>query len=553
MIELNVGSLQTGYSRPLAISPDGALLVVAAFEHGSTRLYVGELDRFDARPIPGSEGAHNPFFSPDGRWIGFFADGELRKIELARGSSHTICQAPADSRGAAWGPDDYIVFAPSGASGLHRVSADGGAPTVLTTPESDQGEHSHRWPEILPGGKNVLFTVWGSYEAKDAPIAVLSLETGERRQLLRGGTDARYAPTGHLVYAKLAGLFAVPFDLEALRVIGPETALPQKVPAHPVSGVANFAIARNGALVYVERGIARDHLLVWVDRRGKSAPVSDLRQDFWYPRVSPDGRIAVRIVEESGRRDIWIYEGENRRRLIPTYEGENLFPAWTPDGKRVTFNSEREGSLGLYSRAVEGGVTEQLLSRENQQVPGSWSRDGRFLAFYEVHPSTQRDIWILPMEGERHPRPLVVTPFNELAPMFSPDGRWIAFVSNRSGRNEVYLLPFPGPGEPVQITTEGGAEAVWGPDGSELFYREGMRLMRVSIATEPELEVGEPEVLFEGVYRTNAYGNPSYDVAPDGQRFLMILPGSESKARLKVATGWLAELQRRVPTKVANR
>ena len=152
------------------------------------------------------------------------------------------------------------------------------------------------------------------------------------------------------------------------------------------------------------------------------------------------------------------------------------------------------------------------------------------------------------MEGERHPRPLVVTPLNELAPMFSPDGRWIAFVSNRSGRNEVYLLPFPGPGEPVQITTEGGAEAVWGPDGSELFYREGSRLMRVSIASEPELEVGEPQVLFEGVYRTNAYGNPSYDVAPDAQRFLMILPGSESKARLKVATGWLAELHRRVPT-----
>ena len=182
-------------------------------------------------------------------------------------------------------------------------------------------------------------------------------------------------------------------------MIGPETALPQKVPAHPVSGVANFAIARNGALVYVERGIARDHLLVWVDRRGKSAPVSDLRQDFWYPRVSPDGRIAVRIVEESGRRDIWIYEGENRRRLIPTYEGENLFPAWTPDGKRVTFNSEREGSLGLYSRAVEGGVTEQLLSRENQQVPGSWSRDGRFLAFYEVHPSVHATGYLDPSDG----------------------------------------------------------------------------------------------------------------------------------------------------------
>ena len=549
MFEANkINSLHTSASRPLAISPNGTLVVMTAWEQGTTLLYMGAIDHFRAQPINGTRGAQNPFFSPNGQEIGFFADGKLKTIDLKRGVLNTVCDAPTDSRGAAWGTDNHIVFAPSGASGLKKVPADGGTPISLTKPDLDQGEHSHRWPEILPGGQNILFTVWGSYEAKEAPIDVLSLETGKRKQLFRGGTDARYVSPGYLVYAKLfrekrAGLFAIRFDLETLQVTGSESMLPQKVTAHPVSGVANFTASHTGSLLYVERGMASDHLLVWVDRQGKYTPVSDLPQDFWYPRVSPDGKIAVRIVEKDGKRDIWIFEGATHSRLIPDYEGENLFPTWTRDGKHVTFNSERDGkSLSLYSRAIVGGTTKQLLLRENQQVPGSWTRDGKFLAFYEVHPSTQRDIWILPSDGTREPRPLVVTPFNELAPMFSPDDHWIAFVSNRSGRNEVYLLPFLSGGEPIQITTEGGAEAMWGPSGSELFYRLENQMLKIPIVTRPKLQVGEPEILFEGAFRTNAYGNPSYDVAPDGKRFLMILPGSKSIPRLQISHGWLDNL-----------
>ncbi len=544
MINLDkVGQLSAGPQRPLALSPDGTALVVAAERGGRTQLYLGKRERFEPEPLPGTEDGNNPFFSPNGKWVGFFSGGKMKKVSVTGERSISICDAPSDSRGASWGPDDHIIFAPSGASGLYRVPAAGGTPVSLTTPDTSRGEHSHRWPEVLPDGRTVIFTIWGSYEAKNAPIALLSLDSGERRILLRGGTDARYSPTGHLLYAQIAGLFAVPFDLETLRVTGSPASVLGEVKAHPVSGAGYFAISPSGALLYVPGDRLARKTLVWVDRQGKATPFSGEQHDYWYPRLSPDGRrVAVRINEKDGRRDIWIHEdGQDKaRRLIPSYEGENLFPAWTPDGKRVTFNSIRAESFHLYWRVVDGdGVTERLLERDNQQVPGSWSPACDVLSFYEVHPSTQRDIWILSMKGERTAAPFVVTPFNELAPMFSPDGRWIAYVSNRSGRNEIYVQAYPGPGEPWPISTQGGGEPVWGPSGRELFYRQGDRMWVVPIETGPTLSTGKPQIVFEGHYATNPYGNPFYDVAPDSQRFLMVQPTPEStRSRLHVLVDW---------------
>ena len=518
----------------VALSSDGTRLAYVASQGGVRQLYLRAMDSLEAKPIPDTEGAAAPFFSPDGQWVGFFAGGKLKKVSVSGGATLTLGDAVVP-RGATWGSEGTIVFAPTNASGLQRVSDGGGTPQPLTL--LGTGETRHRWPEFLPGSKVVLF-------AAGQQIAVQSAETGERRNLVPSGTHPRYASSGHLIYAQGESLMAVPFDSERMEVTG--TAVPVVEGVLQSNGAAQYSFSATGSLVYVGGGIeSTQRRLVWVTRGGTEQLLAAPPRAYGRPRLSPDGR---RVAVENGGR-VWLYD-LSRDTLTPfTFEGAS-FPVWTPDGKRIAFQSSKEGPLNLFWQPADGsGGLERLTTSEYIDTPLSWSPDGQLLAFSETTSTSTRDIWVLRL-SDRKLQSFLRTPFDEVSPAFSPDGHWLAYVSNEFGQNEIYVQPYPGPGGKRQISTEGGTEPVWNPNGRELFYRSGDRMMSVEIATQPTFSAGRPRVLFEG----NRYLSDSilvryYDVSPDGQRFLMIRTNEPEPAptQINVVLNWFEELQRRVP------
>jgi len=542
--------LELGPLPHLALAPDGSRLAYVANHGGSTQLYLRSIDRFEATPIPNTENAESPFFSPDGQSVGFFAQGKLKKISLSGGAPLSLCSAPVN-RGGSWGPDDTIIFAPSITSGLFRVSAAGGTPKPLTVPDRKKGEFGHRWPEILPDGSAVLFTVWTGTSFDDARIEVLSLETGKRRVLAEGGTYARYVPSGHVVYARAGGLLAVPFDLRRLVVTGPPVSILEGVNMNPTFGAAEFSSSTDGSLAYVAGGSRlSQRTLLWVDRKGAPQSLPAPPRGYLAPRLSPDGqRLALAI--EGTNPGLWLYDLARGTLTRLTASLPIPFPIWTPDGKHVTFASAPGGELNLYWMPADGsGAAEPLTTNENAQWPGSWSPNGRVLAFSEADPTTGYNIWVLGLQGERKPRPFLQTPSDEYGPVFSPDGRWLAYGSDESGRQEIYVRPFPGPGGKWQISTEGGVQPAWARNGRELIYRDGDKIMAAPVETTPVFAAAKPKLLFEGHYESGVFAfERNYDVSPDGQRFLMIKASEQESAptQLNVVLNWSEELRRLAP------
>jgi serine/threonine-protein kinase len=541
----------TNLSYPLlALSPDGTQLAYVAIpkQGGVRKLYVRALNSLEARPIPGTEGAQTPFFSPDGQWIGFFAQGKLRKVSVAGGAAQSLCDAPT-GLGGAWGPDGTIFFAPFNTSGLFRVSAAGGEPQEVTTLKRSEGEISHRWPQVLPGGKAVLFTVWTGPGWEERHVAVQSLETGERKILVRGGTTGRYLPTGHLVFTQGRTLMAMPFDLAGLEVTGdPPVPLAEQV--MEIEG-AQYTFSASGLLAYLpDNPRWQERRLVWVDREGSIEPLAAPPRPYVYgPRISPDGRqVAVHI--EGASWGIWVYDFA-RATLTRLTSGEaSQFPVWTPDGKRIAYRGTRTGFRNLFWMAADGTeVEERLTTSEHFQTPSSWSPDGKWLAFQELTPNTGSDIWVLPLEEGGEPKVFLSTSASEVRPRFSPDGRWLAYQSNESGRDEVYVRPFPGPGGKWQISTEGGGLPFWARNGRELFYINDNKVMAVEITPGSGLTAGVPRLLFERNELLGGYTSRA-DVSLDGQRFLMIQPAESADVatQINVVLNWFEELKRLVPT-----
>ena len=494
-----------------------------------------------------------PSSLPMGNGWFFFADGQLKKVTFRGGAPITVCELDAMSiRGASWGADDHIVFSLESPSGLRRVPASGGIPEMLTTPDSEKGEFSHRWPHVLPGGRAVVFTIETKGSFDEAQIAVQIVETGERRILVDGGTDASYVSTGHLVYARVGSLLAVPFDLSRLAVTGHPVQILDDVVTRPPTGSAFYALSKDGSLAYLRGGpMSAERKLVWVDREGNAKSLREGPGAYVFPRLSPDGsKLAVTI--QASNDDVWIYDlaRDTLTRLTVEASEDGWSLAWTPRGDRLTFNSDRAGGMSLFWKPVDGsGLAEQLTTSEYVQFPHSWSPDGNWLVFTEYHPVTKADLWVLPNEDEQKPQPWLQTPSEEFAARFSPDGRSVAYVSDESGRYEVYVRPFPGPGEKWQISTQGGVEPVWSRDGQELFYRNEDRLMAVDVTVPPAFRAGKPQLLFEGQYQSHL-GLPNYDVSTDGQRFVMIQPGQETALRhINVVLNWSEELKRIVPKK----
>jgi serine/threonine-protein kinase len=539
-----------------ALSPDGTQLVYVAQKEETTQLYLRLIQDFDAQPISDTEGAKGPFFSPDGTWVAFHADGKLKKISLLGGTPQIICDAKS-GLGGTWSEDDTIYFGDWYKASIMCVSADGGVAERLTTglkiDSEGTFEHSHFWPQILPGGKAFLFTVWNNQE--DMFISLYSLETGEKKTLIERGSHARYLPSGQLIYSWAGDLIAVPFDLEKLEVTGSPVPVIEGVMANRL-GLAHFSVSENGSLVFVPGPtITEENRLAWVDLKGDVEYLPFPIGNYQSPRLSPDGKqlVASRVQADAS---VWIYgleRGTSRR--LTDEKGEEFWAIWAPDGKHIVFNSSSSGGpiAVLYRKPTDGrSPAESITEGEYHQQPQSWSTDGKFLVLTEgMSPTTGADIWILTFEGDRKPKPFLRSRFNEIHPIFSPDGRWIAYATDESGREEVYVRPYPGPGDIITISTEGGMEPVWGSDGEVLYYRDnsGDRMMAVSFITEPEVRVSKPQLLFEGRYKGGWPWGRNYDIAPDGKRFIMITDEElkTKPTRIRVVLNWSEELRRSLP------
>jgi len=587
---LNVSS----YDRDLALSPDGRHFVYRAGGGPptiGTPVMVRATDELDARQLPGIF-ALGVFVSPDSRWIGFFTPTELKKVSIAGEPAVTIGPVTGASLGASWGDDNTIVFATNDPkTGLWRVSADGGDPAVLTTPDGSQREGDHAFPSVLPGGRGVLFTITAGGQADNAEVAVLDLKTGRRKTLVRGGSQAEYvdpsggtAEAGYLIYAAAGTLRAVRFDPRRLEILSDPVTVVDQVMVKP-TGAANYAVSRQGTLFYVPGGVSAQmtpRSLVWVDRKGNEEAIKVPLRAYGAPRISPDGtRLLFGITDqESNDNWIWDLERETLRRLTFA-PGSDALALWTPDGERIIFTSDRAGVLNLYSQAADGtGTAHRLTTSPNQQFPSSITPDGAFVVGFEslfMAASTQMAsgaalrVRLYPVAaaasragagpsptGLPRVEPSDETLFDGVWAEFSPNGRYLAYQSATAdpAQSEVYVRPFPQVDSGRwQISTAGGSRPAWARSGRELFYLDASNtLTSVAVQTSgPAFSAGKPAKVFDARYST-PYPPRSYDVSADGQRFLMLKDGpagnpNATLASMVVIENWFEKLKQRVNEK----
>ena len=523
-------------SLQVAVSHDAAQLAYIGVQDDERQLYYRDLTEEAARPVRDSTDAARPFFSPDGEWIGFFAAGMLKKVSVGGGTPIPLAEAPSP-RGGSWNEDGLIVFAPLPRAALSRVSADGGMAEPVTILDVEQGETSHRHPTFLPGGKAVVFA---AEDATQSRIIVQLLETGERHVLVEDATRPRYSASGHLLYGQGDATMAAPFDLARHVLLGPG------VPVLPDEATL-LALSDTGTLVYLAddpSGGARE--LLWVTRDGRAEPLGAPARDYRHPQLSPDGRRVAVGVEESGRRSIWTYDIERETSLTRlTFDGDHGWPTWTPDGAHIGYASNEPGTGWdiHWTRADGSGADEVLWAPELLQVPRSWTPDGRTLAFRQIDPNSGHDIWLLTLDDNTS-RPWLQTGAMESYPAISPDGRWVAYVSDESGPMEVYVRPLTGSGQRL-VSTDGGVEPVWSRDSRELFFWRGDQLYAVGIGSGETFQRGSPTLLFERPHRAGMF-SPEYDVDLDGQRFL-IVEAQAAVSQLDLILNWDQELLERVP------
>jgi serine/threonine-protein kinase len=537
-------------SGAFALSSDGARIAYVSTRAGQApRLHVRTMASGAIVDIPGADGASEPFFSPDDQWIGFFADGKLKKALANGGAPQTVCDARS-AMGGAWGPDDTIYFAPFNTSGLWSVSSAGGTPKAITSLDRGRGETSHRWPHVLPGGTAILFTIWTGPGWDEHELQVLTLASGERRQITKGATAGQYVASGHIVYSRADVLMAVPFDVSRLQTTAASYELRERVLEEDGS---EFAVSATGLLAYVAASPQRlQRQLVWVDGSGQADPIPASPRPYFDPAVSPDGRLAV-VSVQGPVQTLWVYDIARRTLtpLTPANIGSSQAPLWTPDGKRVAYRGTRTGFRNLFWRAADGSDDEERLStNDNLQTPATWTPDGRNLVYIEVAPDTGADIFVLSLDG-RTSKPVIRTTVAERNAAISPDGRWLAYVSNESGADEVYVRPFAGAGARLQVSTDGGSEPSWARQGLRLIYRSKDQILAAPIVTQPRLSAEASVVLFRGRFsRTDTGGTPGYGVGPD-DRLLLVQPIEPEQPAIVInlVTNWFDEVRRHAPTR----
>jgi Tol biopolymer transport system component len=533
-----------------AISPDGRAIAFVAASAGIPKLWVRPLDLIGARELPGTDGAEQPFWSPDSRSLGFFATGKLKRVDVAGGPAVLVADASA-ARGATWLQDGTIVFTPQVTSGLQRVAASGGAAAVsLTNLDSARGEASHRWPQSLPGGKQFIYYIQGASRVNGTYLASLD-RPHAKTQLTENPNNALYAPPrgpypGYLLFLRENALIAQPFDPARGQLSGEAVPVPG---AEAVSSVGlinrvDFSVSNQGALVF-GRGSDR-YELTWFNREGKVLGTVGQPDRYTTIRISPDGKgVAASRVDAAGRFDVWRIEFARSAPNRLTFDGNGYLTAWSPDDRRIFYG--KDGSI-FETEANGTGQGTAAIQTQHPAFVSDWSTDGRYLMYQESSPETQEDLWIVPTTGDRKPVPYLKTPFNEIDGQFSPDGKWVAYTSDESGgRNEVYVRAFPAGAAKFPVSNSGGDIPRWRQDGRELFYRalDG-RLMAASVRPVAQgLEFGTPVALFPTVPPAGIFAYP-YDVSPDGQRILALAPGvgEAGASLLTVVLNWQAGLKK---------
>ncbi len=531
---------------PMVVSPDGTTFAFSARSaSGEIGMYLRELDAVEARALKGAEGAQYPFWSPDSTAIGFFADGKLKKIDAGGGPPITLCDAP-NGKGGSWAPSGEIVFSPGPAEPLQRVSAAGGEPTQLTTIDESRGDNSHRHPRFLPDGKHFLYLARsdGDNGQTGHAVVVASLEGGPETVLLRSAAAAEFA-AGRLLFVREQTLMSRPFDPNRLEFTGDAVPISQDVLVIPGAAIAVFTASSAGVLAYQPSAGGTGVLLTLLDREGNE--LSTLGEPAAYNEVwvSPDGTMAAVSLEDAGggAGDIWIYEIErNVITRLTSDPGDEQQIVWSPDSRAIAFARRGGGSANIYSQTIDGtGPARLLLESQLDTFPTSWSPDGRLLGFDAESPDTGWDQWILPLDGGE-PYPVLQTQFGEVNGVFSPDGRWLAFASDDSGRSEIYVTPFPGPGRRWRVSTEGGFFANWSSTGREIFFLSfSDDVMAVPVDPgEETITIGPPKVLIEANISPISY---PYSPLPGAEQFLVITQqvGPQS---LRVVVGWNGEIRR---------
>jgi Tol biopolymer transport system component/DNA-binding winged helix-turn-helix (wHTH) protein len=521
----------------IAVSADGTRMVYVALSSGRPRLFLRTIDRDAPQVIDGSDGASDPFLSPDGEWVGFFAHGSLKKLRIDGGTPVVICAARAGS-GAAWSADGTIVFGGGPGGGLARVSADGGEPVVLTAPAPGSREIAFGWPDILPDGTAILYTAVGLTGSR---IALHETATGVSRSILDAGAFARYSPTGHLVFERRGRLEAATFSLRDRRVTAASRPILRGLATSSTTLAGpRFAFSTTGSLLYVPgTSTDVDEQLHWLDIRGGLEPVALPPARLDGVDVAPDLRQLAMTVETDAGTDLWI--GDLRRGAVSRVlaDGRSTSPTWRPDGLEIAFAYAKAGPFNLFLRPADTEAAPTALFESPwNQLPTSWSPDGRLLAFTEFHPMTGADVWVVDVTT-RERRPLVRTLFDESHARISPDGRWMAYMSNEAGRWDVFIRPVTGGGPRVQVSTEGGAWPCWSVDGRTLYFSSNGRTAAVSVSSEPSLRVSAPAIIpgRDDLQLTSGHAASDRVLVRQGG----LLP---ARRELRVVLGWFSELMR---------
>jgi len=513
----------------IAISPDGRRVVFTSTT--TRRLVVRSLADTTLQPLPGTDGATFPFWSPDSQSLGFFADGKLKRIDIAAGTVQTVTNASGSARGGTWNRDDVMLFAPSAASAIFRVSAAGGEPAKLTTLQTP-AQADHRAPQFLPDGQHFLFYARGTADGRG--VYVGGLDGSQSPRLIDADAGAVYTASGHLLFVRAGTLFGVRFDLDRLALAGDPFPVAEQVIVNPGISMAALSASAAGPIIYVA-GVTGSEQLAWLDRSGKiAAAVGDPGAGFLSPALSPDGQQLVGGRNTGSTWDLYVRDltrGVERR--LTSDSTLETYPVWSPDGSRIVFFS---AAKGLVMTPVAGAEQETVL-QTTPVGPLDWSNDGRFLLYGAESPTTGQDLWARPMAGDATPVPVASSRFNERGGQFSPDGRWVAYTSDESGRSEIFVQPFPGPGTKTQVSTAGGAQVRWRRDGKELFYVAlDAQLMAVPMqlpSSGANLTVGRPVPLFAA-----RIGAPLHAVSLDGQQFLMMTGPEVEVPPISIILNW---------------
>jgi len=520
----------------ISISPNGNLVAYVAVRSGVAQIYLRRLDRFDAIPLAGTEGGTAPFFSPDSAWVGFSDGKHLKRTSIDGGAPQTIAEI-ADVRWATWMTDGTIVFA-RGTEGLFTVPSDGGSPVALTR----SGARSGLAPEAILNTQ-LLVGIDGT-----GTIVVIDKTTKKAKKVYESAdlvSAATFVAPGYLVFCRAGALLAAPFDLKRLAITGAARTVAENVVVTRPFSTPLFAVSQNGTLIYVPAtpGFGTS-TLTWVDRKGNQQPVNSIARAFEEPRLSPDGRIAVTLRDANP--DVWLQDATREVLTRLTFgAAEEETPDWSPDGKWIAYSALRGDTHHLYVKSSDGSGGEKVLaSSANHAHTGSWAPDGTSIVFTEYTAATRGDIWMKPLDGAGQPRPIVQTPFNERGPRISRDGHWIAYTSDESGRDEVYVQSYPQPGAKFQVSIDGGSEPVWSPAYPELLYRHGDAMMAVKVTISPSFSASSPELLFRGEFVPSRRGEAAYDVSRDGTRFLMVKrDAASSPTQINVVTDFLSDLK----------